>query len=452
MSIIHGLTDQQVRALKPRNKRYEIKDGYYPLYIIVQPSGAISFQSRYGGKRRKLGDFGALQHQVSLRQAREAALSIKAARGEVPNTVAAALPISPSSWRAAQTLEDCYRLYMADVSPNLTEAVVKERWRLMEKDLPPGLRSQPISDVTADELAVAVRAKFDALRKRPNGKGVGANRLHTNLMTFFQWCRREGRPLLETKLTANPMTEVPKPLRHEKPRDRWLEPHEIVWLFRALSEMGTTRWNDQSDLHARAIEGLLRLVARRGEVYWARWDWVKGDRLIVPETKNSTPNLLWLHPSVLALFGERPDVPEARILPVFPTSKPIARLRQAMNRIASEAGYAYDYNDPSRPEYWTLHDLRTTATTLLAGEVKFFRNKDESPKVSADTRDRLLNHKDVTVRGRHYDFHDSYPQKRAALLLWNDWLDELKAKATGSSKDSSLAANDNFDFGTPNQV
>jgi hypothetical protein len=81
-----------------------------------------------------------------------------------------------------------------------------------------------------------------------------------------------------------------------------------------------------------------------------------------------------------------------------------------------------------------------------------FRDKQDRAKVTAAIRDRLLNHKDPTVRGRHYDFHDCYPEKRSALRLWNDWLDGLKVEATGNPPQSARAANDNFDFCTPNQA
>jgi hypothetical protein len=82
----------------------------------VQPTGAISFRSRYAGKRRKLGDYGSREHQISLRQAREAALAIKASRGAVPDALAAVLPSVAALREGAQTVEDCYRFYMADVS------------------------------------------------------------------------------------------------------------------------------------------------------------------------------------------------------------------------------------------------------------------------------------------------------------------------------------------------
>jgi integrase len=203
---------------------------------------------------------------------------------------------------------------------------------VFEQDLKAQVGLKAITEVTTDDLCAIVRNKYERLVARPHGKGVGANRLHTSLTTFFKWCRKDGRSKLTSKLTQNPMGDMPKALKKEKPRDRWLKQKEIEWLFRSLELMCTGRWNDESEVHARAIELLLLLIARRGEIYLKRRDCIQGDRLVVPKTKNTTPNLLWLSPSAIALIGDDPNAgPQSRVFGVIAeaTGKPVHRLRTA---------------------------------------------------------------------------------------------------------------------------
>src|SRR5690606_37723816 len=53
---------------------------------------------------------------------------------------------------------------------------------------------------------------------------------------------------------------------------------------------------------------------------------------------------------------------------------------------------------------FTPHDLRRTAETLMA-----------SAGVAKEHRDRVLNHVDNSVGGKHYNKHDYKPEKLAAM-------------------------------------
>jgi len=76
------------------------------------------------------------------------------------------------------------------------------------------------------------------------------------------------------------------------------------------------------------------------------------------------------------------------------------RLRQLRNAIDTEP--------------FDLRDIRRTCETLLA-----------SLGVSQDLRAQLLSHGLSGVQNRHYDRHDYLSEKKAVLLKWEDFLDQI---------------------------
>lgn len=62
---------------------------------------------------------------------------------------------------------------------------------------------------------------------------------------------------------------------------------------------------------------------------------------------------------------------------------------------------------------WAVHDLRRTATTKMAGL-----------GVTRFIQDRVTNHSDPGI-GRVYDWHDYAVEKRHALDLWAQYIENL---------------------------
>jgi integrase len=416
------LNPQKVAGLKPSQTRYEVKDGN-GLYVVVAPSGVKSFQYRgkHAGKfiRKTVGQFPTM----TLKAARDevAAIRVRAKGGQLPERrgrkalVAQAAP-------EGMTVTEAWLKYMDEEGARNANA--NEKWRMWEKDIAPFIGDKIITDVTRLDCATIIRRKFDAIRDG-GGNGTGSNRLHGHLSRFFNWASGEG--WTETRLEHSPMSRVKK-LVNEKDniRDRWLREYEVKWFLKALHGIETGQWNDESSVFARAFEILLRTVRRKADIFEARWTWLQGDDLIIPATKNGEADKLWLHPSARALIGEQPAdaKPGDFIFPVAATStkKPLTRLRRAMTLLAKADGYDLDYTDEKGEAHFTLHDLRTTATTLM-GE---FLDEDDLSRIPREVRDRLLSHKDTSVRGRHYDFSKAYREKKGALTLWNNYLDGLR--------------------------
>lgn len=132
-------------------------------------------------------------------------------------------------------------------------------------------------------------------------------------------------------------------------------------------------------------------------------------------TKNGKDHVVPLCPLALATVQEaigltvRKDEPND--FPIFPArhqtdeAMTAHALAKAMNRMVEKL--------PKAEKTWraqppTPHDLRRT-----------FRTRLPQLGVSADIRDRLMNHIPTDVGTKHYDRHQYLDEKRAALMAWD---------------------------------
>jgi len=403
------LTPRKIESIKPEAQRLEIKDDPYPLLLVVQPSGVKSFQCRVrvGGKqqRKVLGRWPL----ISLADARKAALDIK-------NTVTQG--ITPVPLVKPQTGPDtthCFILFMEMEGGKAKTA--SERWRMWEKDIKPNIGTKPIETVTRTDLSDIVAAKYAT-------GPTQSNRVRGLLCRFFNWSVKEGWSI--TKLEANPMALVSR-MHREKPRDRPLSEQELKWFFQSVNRAGA---------FAGVFEALLRTITRRSEMFELQWFEVLEDRIAISpkdgagNAKNGTPNVIWLHPTVEALMGSRGD-PRNKVFGVAKVgySKPVERLNKALAQCAVKAGINEPWVD------FNIHDFRATAVSLMGDWIDEYT---EEPLVTPFILDRLLNHKDISVRGRHYSKNEWFPQKRSALRLWNDYLDRIKSQALSEAKTHNI--------------
>ncbi len=65
-------------------------------------------------------------------------------------------------------------------------------------------------------------------------------------------------------------------------------------------------------------------------------------------------------------------------------------------------------------EPFNLRDIRRTCETMLAGM-----------SISRDTRAQLLSHGISGVQAAHYDRHNYFKEKQAALVAWEARLEEI---------------------------
>lgn len=396
------LTPQTIKGLKPGNQVVEIKDGKYPLRLLVYPSGKKSFQFRIkrGGKsiRETLGQFPAM----TLQQARVKALALAATGGEElveKRAAKTAEPVPP-----AMTVSDAFSLYMEAEGNALRTA--KERWRLWARDIEPTLGAKPLAEVDRNACSDLIEKKL------AGGTPMAARDIHRLLSKFFKWCTRKGWG--KTKLEHSPMANVELAVA-DNVRERWLEPWEIALFFRARG-----RVNQFGPI----FEMLLRTGARRADIFDLTWSMVEEDWLDIPHTKNGNPFIVPLLPSIRALLPNRPEnaKPSDPVWSVGKTaySHAIDRLRVEMSRLAEKDGV--------KIEHWTLHDFRRTIFTNLRG----VRNEKKMPLIPMEILDKLLNHVDGTVR-KHYDKFGYFDEKQEALRIWNEMLDKIETEALRNS-------------------
>ena len=394
-------TPQQIRGLKASDKRQEFRDAKGDnLYVVVQPrTGEVSFVIRkvIEGKQRRitLGRF----PDMKLADARERSTEIRIA---VRKGDTAGIPV-PYPSPAGITVSEAWDLYWEHEAS--TRRSSAEKKRIFERDIEPEIGDTPLTAVTRHELAKLVSKKFETAK-------TASNRLHSLLARFFRWCFTHGQAL--TGLEANPMASVPKmhSERHSA-RKRYLSKEEIGWWFASLKSAGEHR-----NIH----ELLMRTLCRFSDILDLTWDEVikreNGDTVLeIGRTKNNEPHVVYLHPSAVKLLPKRPKdaKPDDRVFKSRTRGKPLLRLRAAMEKLAAKEG--------REVPHWQPHDYRRTGTTHMAS----MTDKEDNPLVPDHILDRLLAHKEQRVI-RHYNRYGYFKEKKAAIKMWNDFLNKVSSK------------------------
>lgn len=170
---------------------------------------------------------------------------------------------------------------------------------------------------------------------------------------------------------------------------------------------------------SRTIADALRLVlatgARANEVAalpWSELDLEAGEWVIPAErSKNKRAHLLPLLPPIVAMLRERKEVATGDY--VFPGK--FAHTFHLNDKHLSEAlGNACRRLARLGLQPFTTHDLRRTVETGMAAS-----------RVPKEYRDRVLNHVDASVGGKHYNVHDYKDEKREALEKWARRLESM---------------------------
>jgi integrase len=234
------------------------------------------------------------------------------------------------------------------------------------------------------------------IREIAEDKGVPtANRMRANLSAMFTWAMKE------TDFVAlNPVAST-HTAGDEKSRDRVLSDAEIKAVWNALED----------DTYSKIIRVLLLTGQRLKEIGWLHWSEVEFDRnrivLSGERTKNGREHLIPLSGTVRKILEDkRAESPEGQEL-VFEygggafKSWTIAK-EKLDTRIAKLNGSAL----PN----WTQHDLRRTAATRMA----------EDLKIQPHVIEAVLNHASGHKSGiaGTYNRADYAAEKEIALTQW----------------------------------
>ena len=392
-----ALTTKAVEAAKPDpGKRQEIPDGIVSgLYLVVQPSGAKSWalRYRYAGKPAKLtlGRWPVMK----LAEARTAAADAVEVVESGENPAAAKRATKAARHEAALDNRDRFgsvvELFLKRHASRNRRA--DDVARMFRREVMDAWGERKIHEITRRDVIDVLDGIVD------RGSPVTANRLRAYLNTLFNWAK--GRDIVQ----ANPLDGV-KPPAPEKPRDRVLSDAEIGLFWRASEALG------------QPFGPLFRLCLltgqRRGEVAGMTDREISGDWWTIPavRSKNGDEHTVPLSEAAQAALADVRRI-KGKAGYVFTTTgdNPVSgftrasdRLRAKMVEIASaDAGGAVEVAP------FTLHDLRRTAATGMAG-LGFPPHIVEA----------VLNHRSGTRRGVAgvYNRFDYADEKRAALDAW----------------------------------
>lgn len=237
-------------------------------------------------------------------------------------------------------------------------------------------------------------------RGAPGGAAVQSGKMLTRLRTFFRWA------LANNLITTDPTIGVRRPAK-EASRDRVLSKAEIRAFWAGCGQLGYPFG---------AIFSLLLLTAQReAEVAGMRWPEVDLENRVwtIPRERAKSNRAHIVHLSALAaeILAGLPRLGEL----VFPTrtGRPISSFSRAKERL--DALMSVDLRD-TQPA-WVLHDLRRSAATIMAEELK------APPHVV----DKILNHSSGTIRGvaAIYNRAAYLDERQAVLEAWGQYVATL---------------------------
>jgi len=362
------LLDRGIRPPKAGRETWRVKQ-CPGLYLRVSATGAASWfvMYRVAGKQFKetLGKLAALP-KVSEAVARAVARQ-EQARGGI-NPVAERRAATERA--ALNTVEAAVNRWFEQCDRDLKPKTVAGYRQLLAHDVLPRWGTRPLASIAKADVLTLLNDKA-AGRERSRagftgGAVVQANRLLTRLRTFFTWA------VSNDLLAADPTAGVRKPAQ-ERARDRVLTDDEIKEFWAATVSLDAPR-------RVGALFRLLLLTGQRvGEVSGMRWSEIdlENRTWVIPSarTKNGKEHAVALSPAAVEVLSSAPRVAGRDL--VFSAASGFGRAKRQLDAAMG------DHVVP-----WVLHDLRRTATTIMA-------RLGIAPHVA----DRVLNHTSGTISG-----------------------------------------------------
>lgn len=305
--------------------------------------------------------------------------------------------------------------YIAEVRRNFTNHVIPQ-WKGRNIREITRRNISELLDAVADGGSVVRDA--DGQKRQIEGGPIASNRVLSALSSFFNWLVDKG------VIESTPAARLTK-RGEETRRERALDDDEIRFLWPHLEQRG---YPFGSFYQVALLTG-----QRRGEVARMRWDEIdeKDKTWTLPgeRTKSGRPHVVPLSPATLAILADAKKqslkIAKAKDRKthgpfVFSTSvdAPISGYSRAKSKLDSDIAHARKKARQSVLKPWTVHDLRRTVATHLAGM-----------GVDRFIISRILNHADRSVTGI-YDRHGYLSQKREALDAWAQKLATLASLHT----------------------
>ncbi|MGE8130020.1 tyrosine-type recombinase/integrase [Methylobacterium sp. NPDC080182] len=289
--------------------------------------------------------------------------------------------------QAGITLGSVTATYLAKAKERLKPRSYQEVERHLMKAWAP-LAGMPLNGIKRADVA----AQLNTIAE--NGP-VNANRARSALSGLYSWAIGDGRA------ESNPVTGTNKQA-DEKPRDRFLSCEEVQAVWKAC----------RNDDHGVMVKLLLLTAQRRNEV---------GN---MDEAELDLDGAVWMLPGDRAKNGRKHEVPLSPLAVQLLRDKPRLAGRSLVfgQGVGGFSGWS---NSKERLDKriaaagatlapWTVHDLRRTATTLMAEHVG----------VQPHILSAITNHTPEGMK-KVYNLATYRVEKRDALNRWADFLANL---------------------------
>lgn len=405
------LTVKAVLALKPRAAPYETRDpGIVGGYIVVSPSGALSYVLRYrfGGAKKKLtiGKFDPATGLAEARAKAHAALADLAKARRDPSAVDPAAAKTQARRAAREAAQAATQVHHDSVEHVVglfakrhlaTLRTGGEVRRVLEREAVSRWRGRALADVSRADV-------HELLDEVADRAPVQSARLKAYLSKLFKWARSRG--LVE----HNPVEEIDRP-NVETVRDRVLDDAELALVWHAANRL---------DFPFGPLTQLLVLSGQRlGEVGGMRWSEIDRDknlwRLPAERVKNKRPHEIPLTAQMLAIIDGLPRIANRDL--VFSTTgdTPPSGFSRAKKNIDQ---HITAMNDGKPLPPWRLHDIRRSVASGMA-----------ALGVNLPVIEKVLNHVSGSFGGivGVYQRHSFADEKRAALEKWNAHVERIVA-------------------------
>jgi len=416
-----ALTVKAIEALKPKDTRQEIADGGLPgLYLIVQPSGAMSWAIRYRfeGKPRKhtIGSYPAYGLADARQEASKALRAVSEGGDPAGEKVVRKAAKKEAGTLVDDVLDDFVKRHVEKKNkPN----TIRENKRIIDREIRPKWGKREIASIKRAD----VRKLIDDTAERAP---ILANRLLALLRKFFGWCAE--RDIIE----ASPLQKKIQAPAPEKTRERVLTDDEIRLLWKACDKKG---WP-----FGPFVKLLLLTGQRRNEVANAErqeFHLAGNDQLWTippPRTKNGKEHYVPLPAAALSIIAAIPEIRsegKKKYLLTTTGKTPISGFSKGKTAIDAEmlaiarreAAERGEEPKDVKLEPWTLHDLRRTAASGMA-----------RLGVPVHVVEAVLNHQSGTIKGvaRVYNRYEYADEKREALTAWAGLVEQITAKPSRS--------------------
>jgi integrase len=318
------------------------------------------------------------------------------ARASMQKAQAGTHPVEERQERAAaaaarrlDTLDRAMDHYFAVYAvQRMRPASFAEIRRTLERDVKPVLGSKPLPDITRRHVRELLEAIVD------RGARSHANHVLSYLRAMLNWA--VGNDLIEANPTSGLQMPTPKVERDRALGDGeirlfWIACERIGWPFGPLFQL------------------LLLTAQRRDELAEANWGEIDIDNALwtLPRqrAKNDQAHIVHLPPTAVEILHQLPTIGNREFVFTTTSKSPVSGFTRARQRLMSVMA---DLRG-EQIEHFTIHDIRRTAATGMAGL-----------GIAPHVVDRILNHSTGKISGvaRIYNRHEYLAERKIALEAW----------------------------------